>query len=70
MSDKYDFGGLFFVIAAPLLFSGIVGLYAGFIPLSAFIALLVALYLLLCSSNAMSNSYNKRRHQAKGGRRR
>lgn len=69
MNDKYDFGGLFFIIAAPLLFSGIMGLYAGIVPISAFIALLVALYLLLCTSNSVNNSYNRRRSKARGARR-
>lgn len=69
MNDKYDFGGLFFVIAAPLVLSGILGLYAGIVPFWAFLALLGAMYLLLCASNSMSNSYSQRRQKSKRGHR-
>jgi hypothetical protein len=52
---------LFFTIAVPLLVSGLIGIFAGIIPWHIFVALLIALYVILCVANSMDDS--KRRYK-------
>lgn len=68
-NDRYDFGGLFFAIAGPVVISGLIGFYTGIIPVHMCVSVVVALYLLLCVANATNRSYNANRYKAKGRRR-
>jgi len=63
--DQYNFSGLFAAIAVPMVISGLIGFYTGIVPVHMCVAAVVALYLMLCVSNALNNSYNAKRHKRK-----
>lgn len=52
-NEPYDFGKLYFTIAGPLFLSGILGLVNGVINWPFFIAMLVALFVILRVVNAL-----------------
>jgi uncharacterized membrane protein YkvI len=67
--DRYDFGGLFFAIAVPVVVSSLIGFYTGIVPVHMCLAAFGALYLVLCIANSLNTSYNEKRRKH-GGRRR
>lgn len=66
-NEPYDFGRLYFLIAAPLFLSGLLGLFNGALSLPFFIVLLVSLFIILRVVNVMSR-YDQATHSKRGRR--